>query len=100
MAASLAALERLVEAVMAETAAARKSRTVRVESVIAALRWNVSLREHRACGRDRVEGDYLALRDKDAFHRRGWLHEIPCKKLTDVFDQDRQRLTPPRLKLL
>jgi tripartite-type tricarboxylate transporter receptor subunit TctC len=25
------------------------------------------------------------------------LLQIPCKKLTDVFDQDRQRLTPPRL---
>jgi hypothetical protein len=45
-----ASLVCVVELIMAEAAAARKSRAVRIERVVAALLRHVTLREHRARG--------------------------------------------------
>jgi hypothetical protein len=41
----------VVELIMAEAAATRKSRAIRAERVVAALRRDVTLREHRARGK-------------------------------------------------
>jgi hypothetical protein len=56
-------LVRVVELIMAEAAATRKSRAIRAERVVAALRRDVALREHRARG----EGEQSQSSDK-RFH--------------------------------
>jgi hypothetical protein len=65
-------LEFLLEPIMAETAAARESRTVRIDPVVARSLYD-SLREHGA----RSEGEERQSCD-DAFHFRSPLFDWNC----------------------